>query len=530
MSMLAKNLMGRFLVLILICTSFSLSINTGNEKNIFVTSSPSDEVPLIVAEDYDTPIYIDEDSDFDSYGFPGNGLQSNPYIIENKHFMSVEYLNGIEIHNTTKHFLIRDCFFDNMDHGILIVRAANHTATIAYNEFQNDFSAAISIHETHHALIENNTGRLNHGGIGIHQCTHIIVSNNNFYGGISLARITLGGIFVMGSNHSIIRNNSINNFNQGIHVWKSFDCLIEENTIVNMRFLDSIYLKASTNNVIKNNFIYNNLYGDGIECDQSSENLFVNNTIHHCADAGIRLAFQAYNNTIYHNNFVNNTRGSFQGYDNGGADNLWYNETIGEGNYWSDWEGVGPYFLGTMNNDSYPLDDLIGINENDLFVPITYYDDHLEENDFIQSASTLLITQKHELHYADIDIYKIHLTEGILYYFSLDFNIETINLDFFLISERFVGIFDVIIGSETIDETESFIFSATSTGAYYLMVVGDLKHYTTIDPSYYQLKYYAELTDLSGNFSLSFWIVFLVFSLSAFLKKKLGIAEKTKKK
>ncbi|MBY8995157.1 MAG: right-handed parallel beta-helix repeat-containing protein [Candidatus Heimdallarchaeota archaeon] len=519
--MLGKNLFGRFLVLILICTSFSLSINTGNDKKAFVTSSPSDEIPLIVTEDYDAPIYIDEDSDFDSYGFPGNGLQSNPYIIENKHFMSVEYLNGIEIHNTTKHFLIRDCSFDNMDYGILIVRVANHTATVAYNEFQNDFSAAISIHETHHALIENNTGRLNHGGIGIHDCTHILISNNNFYGGISLGRITVGGIFVMRSNHSIIRNNSLNNFNQGIHVWKSFNCLIEENTIVNMRFLDSIYLKDSTNNVIKNNFIYNNLYGDGIECDQSSENLFINNTIYHCADAGIRLAFQSYNNTIYHNNFINNTRGSFQGYDNGGADNLWYNESIGEGNYWSDWEGVGPYFLGTMNNDSYPLDDLIGINENDLFVPITYYDDHLEENDFIQDAPTLLITQKHELHYADIDIYKIPLTEGVLYYFSLNFNIETINLDFFLIIESYLGVFNVLIGSETIDETKTFIFSATFTGDYYLIVVGDLKHYTTIVPSYYQLKYYTEIASLSRIYAPIIWLwVLLVFTFILKKKKK----------
>jgi len=281
-----------------------------------------------------------------------------------------------------------------------------------------------------------------------------------------------------------------------------------------------MYLKSSANNVVKNNFIYNNLYADGIECDQSSENLLINNTIYHCADAGIRLAFQAYNNSIYHNNLINNTRGSFQGYDSGGADNLWYNESLGEGNYWSDWVGVGPYFLGTMNNDSYPLDDLIGISENEIFVPITYYDDHLEENDFIQSAPTLLITQKHELHYADIDIYKIQLTEGIIYYFSLNFNIENINLDFYLINETYLGIFDVLIGSETIDETESFIFSATSTGDYYLMVVGDLKHYTHIIPSYYQLKYYAEISSLSGIISPTLLIVLLLLGVTSIHLRK----------
>lgn len=519
--MLGKNLFRRFLVLVLLCTSFCFYFNTGNDNVTFIASSTNYEIPDIIIEDYDVPIFIDEDSDFDSYGFPGNGLQTNPYIIENKNFMSVETYNGIEIHNTTKYFLIRDCSFDNMGIGILIVRVANHTAKVAYNEFQYDIYAAISIKETHHALIENNTGRYGNGGIGIRQCTHIIARNNYFYGGILLGRTTIGGIFVMESNNSIIRNNSINNFNEGIHVWKANECILESNTIVNTRFLDSIYLISSTNNLVKNNLIYNNLYADGIECTQSSENIFVNNTIYHCADAGIRLALWSYNNSIYHNNLINNTRGSYQGYDYGGADNLWYNETLGEGNYWSDWDGGGAYFLGTMNNDTYPLDDLIGIRKNDIFVPLTFSDDHLEENDFIQDASSLAITQKHELYYADIDVYKIALTDGIKYYFSLNFNYESINLDFYLLNETYYAeYFSVLAGSDKVNDTELFTFTATFTSDFYLIVVGDLEHYTTIVPSYYQLKYYAEITDLSGKFPQTLWIILLLLGITTTLHRR----------
>ena len=307
-----KNLVGRFLVLVLLCTSFCLYF-TGNDNVTFITCSTSYEIPNIFAEDYDVPIFIDEDSDFDSYGFPGNGSQTNPYIIENKHFMSVETLNGIEIHNTTKYFLIRDCSFDNMGYGITIIRVANHTALVVHNEFQNSIYATILVRNTSYARVENNTGTNDCGGIGVKYCSNLFICNNYYYGGMSLGRFISSGISVLESNQIIVRNNSINNFNKGIHIWRILDCLIEENTIVNTRFLDSIYLISSTNNVFRNNFIYNNLYADGIECYQSSENTFVNNTIYHCADAGIRLAFQSYNNSIYHNNLINNTRGSYQG-------------------------------------------------------------------------------------------------------------------------------------------------------------------------------------------------------------------------
>jgi len=325
----------------------------------------------------------------------------------------------------------------------------------------------------------------------------------------------------MESNQTVVRNNSINNFNQGIRVWRGRDCLIETNTIVNTRFKESFQLSTSTNNVVKNNIIYNNLNSDGIECFKSSENTLVNNTIYHCAEYGISLTFQSFNNSIYHNNLINNTLGSFQGYDFGGADNLWFNETLGEGNYWSDWIGVGAYFLGTMNNDTYPLDDLMGISKNDLFMPITYYDDNLEENDFIQNAQMLAITQKHELHYADIDIYEIQLTDGIQYYFSLDFNHESIDLNFYLINEtQYIGHFLILSGSENTDDAESFIFTATFTDDYYLLVIADLEHYTTIVPSFYQLKYYAEITDLSGIFQPTLGIILLLLGVTTIHLRK----------
>ena len=68
-------------------------------------------------------------------------------------------------------------------------------------------------------------------------------------------------------------------------------------------------------------------------------------------------------NTIYYNNFLNNTDNSYDGYIN-----TWYNINKSLGNYWDDYtgndsngDGVGdtPYFIpGGNNEDKYPLMEL----------------------------------------------------------------------------------------------------------------------------------------------------------------------------
>ena len=101
----------------------------------------------------------------------------------------------------------------------------------------------------------------------------------------------------------------------------------------------------SNSSTIKNNIITNNKIGIGI---------------------------YDFNNSIYHNNFINNTK---QGKDSG--NNTWFNKKLQQGNYWDDYNGSDTDNDGIGNNpynitesgvqDSYPLmmpyDEFININK-----------------------------------------------------------------------------------------------------------------------------------------------------------------------
>jgi parallel beta-helix repeat protein len=79
----------------------------------------------------------------------------------------------------------------------------------------------------------------------------------------------------------------------------------------------------------------------------------VRNTISNNSNTGINMTNSA-NNTIYHNNILNNT---LQAYDNSSANNTWDNGYPSGGNYWSDYTG-NDVFSGPLQ--SIPGSDGIG--------------------------------------------------------------------------------------------------------------------------------------------------------------------------
>jgi hypothetical protein len=72
-------------------------------------------------------IYIDENSDFENYGFPGTGSQANPYRIENYEIIA-DNCNLIHIQDTTAYFNISNCKLDGVEseyHGIYLSNVQN---------------------------------------------------------------------------------------------------------------------------------------------------------------------------------------------------------------------------------------------------------------------------------------------------------------------------------------------------------------------------------------------------------------------
>ena len=122
-----------------------------------------------------------------------------------------------------------------------------------------------------------------------------------------------------------------------------------------------IYLYSSDHNSISGNSIVNDSYGimlgyilDGDSCYNSISG----NTITANNEDGIVLCHESSNNTIYHNNFADNTKQVNSPH----FENIWDNGI--EGNYWSNfngtdenYDGIGDswYEIDENNTDHYPL-------------------------------------------------------------------------------------------------------------------------------------------------------------------------------
>ena len=195
-------------------------------------------------------------------------------------------------------------------------------------------------------------------------------------------------ISVSGSNNSI-SGNIVSNY---IELKGSFN-LVKGNSV------GRINLETADSNTISKNYCslldlrgcsYNNVFGNitegsglwGILMGEGHDNIFHGNNItnleYGSGRYGVALGGNRYvlseNNTFYHNNFINNSRGVGWNWDLNGTKNSW--DTGKEGNYWDDertsathraWndynvtddnkDGINdtPYVINDDNVDRYPL-------------------------------------------------------------------------------------------------------------------------------------------------------------------------------
>jgi len=169
------------------------------------------------------------------------------------------------------------------------------------------------------------------------------------------------GIYAKSDNNSIVRN-VIEQSLDGIHLRGSYTT-VAQNFLSHNSF--AIYTYMCRNNTIVGNEVSTSPWG--IELVQSEYLVVICNTVSYSSRYGIGLAYSN-NNTIYHNNIINNADQFFilQSYNNtwdGGV----------EGNYWSDYTGVDlftvsyqnftgsdgigdtPYIIDDYNQDNHPL-------------------------------------------------------------------------------------------------------------------------------------------------------------------------------
>jgi parallel beta-helix repeat protein len=167
--------------------------------------------------------------------------------------------------------------------------------------------------------------------------------------------------------NSITGNNIVNDYDYeegvievsgevGIEVRGNYNRLIG-NSIAGNYY--GVMLNGCNNSICGNN-VRDNV--NGIFLADSAYNTISENNITN-NHGGIYFSYYSSNNTIYHNNFVeNNYHVSFE--QAPGYANFWDNGYPSGGNYWSDYagtddngDGIGdtPYTINTNNTDNYPL-------------------------------------------------------------------------------------------------------------------------------------------------------------------------------
>jgi parallel beta-helix repeat protein len=281
----------------------------------------------------------------------GLGSDSSGISISGSHHGNISFniikgnRNGIRLYDSSNNTFTENTVSSNY-YGIALSGSSGNA--VIGNSVSASTDTGIQVSDSADVTIANNN--VSQGNFGI---TFIAVSNSTLINNdISANRY---GAYLFVSSNDILSNNHIHDDTDfGIWISQSDHTSAANNKISNERI--GIYVNNSTFNTITNSSI-SSCQQFGIRLDYSDNNTIAGNTLFENVVRGT-LCFYSNNNTILHNNFVNNTKAladinSTSLLDNGI-----------EGNYWSDYngtdsdqDGIGnsPYAVDTNNTDHYPL-------------------------------------------------------------------------------------------------------------------------------------------------------------------------------
>jgi parallel beta-helix repeat protein len=294
-------------------------------------------------------IQLDESS---SNALLGNNVTRNGY--------------GIQLVASPNNTLQNNKMFDNQQN-FIVDSAGDFTQNIDITNSVNGKPIYYWIEK------KDKTVPLDAGYVALIKCTNITVHNLN------LTESEWNGIILVSTTNSKITQNIIKNKEMGIYLRASSNNTISKNVIANNEWgirLNGIWSYPPNNNEIYQNSIKNN--GIGILIVNSPSNWIYENNLTNNGD-GIYIAHGegSRNNTIYTNNFINNTAK---------APGLWQVVVVPshevytpplpnawdydkKGNYWSDYVEMypnatkidaselwdTPYVISENNQDNYPL-------------------------------------------------------------------------------------------------------------------------------------------------------------------------------
>jgi parallel beta-helix repeat protein len=298
--------------IILLLSLLSITSLANSESD---TSSGIKLSDLVTSEQ----IKILSDQDFIDLGFSGTGSESDPYVIENLEITGDSYSDNIEIRDTTKFFIVQNCYLISGHHAISIIDVAQGTAQVINNICENNQYRGVWMENTIDAYIAKNEMIENAVcGIRLENCSAVLITENTIKDYADTPLCALAMALCNSKDITVTYNSMINQFYTGIGVMHTNDSLIAFNHI-----------------------------------EQHNE-------------YSVKFDFGSYNNVLHHNNHIDNNLhapSESQAKDSG-VSTLWYEEATLEGNYWGDWSGEGSYDLTGSANccDPYPLAKAYRIN------------------------------------------------------------------------------------------------------------------------------------------------------------------------
>lgn len=266
--------------------------------------------------------------------------------------------DGLQLDNSNDN-LIQDNIYSGKGHYGISLSRSNRNKLIHNNcSYLNDFGIFLFFSK-YNLITNNNCSWLNKDGIYSWGSTFNLITNNSCYGNANgivdsagcrnntlIDNLCLGNCFdgmSVNINDTAFRNNC--SLNKGNGIWiDSYTALIDNYLYKNN--WSGLYIMGTGNTITNNNFIENTQYG-------------IN-------------AWNGPFNRIYNNNFIDNNgagqsynKTHIQAHDESGR-NFW-NDTNGDGNYWSDWAIPDNDKNGYVDNP-YIINDTI--NAKDYF-PLT---------------------------------------------------------------------------------------------------------------------------------------------------------------
>jgi len=199
------------------------------------------------------PIVINENNDFETQNWPGEGTVEQPYIIAGLNINST--ITGgpaINITNTDVHFFVMDCWL-----------TSNETSVIEFNSVI-------------HGRIKNNTILNSERGVVALHSSDLTVNDNLFYS------FGWAGVYLEDCTLSTLENNNCTTCFIGLHIEQSNNIFIEENYCFNCLggielYLNCEYVTVFNNTAINNDVgigLYLNCENNLIDSNNCTSNVF----------------------------------------------------------------------------------------------------------------------------------------------------------------------------------------------------------------------------------------------------------------